>query len=320
MPDSQAALNDADVARSFGDLISRWDIGDPFSILVLIAGSVYMIGLMRIAARSRISPLDSKRVYAGFAGFAALYVALAGPFDAFAAEAFWLHMIQHLVISLIAAPLLLLASPMAAYLWAMPETVRLGAGELLREDAPVKRSLRWLIDPRITVPLFIGTLYAWHAPTLFSAALDNAYVHYLQHISFFVTAALFWWPIIGPAPVRSKLSYPQRLIYLLTVVTPTAVLAAIITMSRSVIYDDYLATPMHWNMTALEDQTMAGLILWIPGNALYLAGLTAIFFTWASKESEDAIRVSKTPLKRKRRGPRPPRGGTLQKPPGEDVP
>ncbi len=317
MPDSPSAASDVEVARSFGDLVSRWELGDPFSILVLIAGAVYMFGLMRLSARANASPLESKRVYAGVAGFAALYIALAGPFDAFAAEAFWLHMIQHLVISMIGAPLLLLASPMPAYLWAMPETVRLGAGELFREDAPVKRLLRWLIDPRITVPLFIGTLYAWHAPWLFSAALSNDSVHYLQHLTFFVSAALFWWPIIGPAPVRSKLSYPQRLVYLLLVVTPTAVLASIITMSRSVIYEEYLSTPMHWNMTALEDQTMAGLILWIPGNALYLAGLTAIFFTWASKESKEAVTASRKPVRR--RGPKPQRGGTLQKPPDGDL-
>lgn len=312
MPESEST------ARSFGDLISRWEPGDPFSIFVLLMAGIYVFGLIRLAGRSQTSPLDSKRAYAGLAGFAVLYIALAGPFDAFAAEAFWLHMIQHLIIAMIGAPLLLLASPMPAYLWAMPETVRIGAGELLRNDAPIKRSLRWLIDPRITAPLFIGNLYFWHAPALFTAALENDTVHYLQHLSFFVAAALFWWPIIGPAPVRSKLSYPQRLLYLLFAVTPSAVLAAIITMSRSVIYDSYIGTPEHWNMTALEDQTMAGLILWLPGNALYLAGLTAIFFTWASRESKQAITASKSPRTR-RRGPRPQRGGTLQKPTQDDL-
>lgn len=314
MPEPQATQ---DTARSFVDLVSRWETGDPFSIFVLVMAGVYLFGLIRLAGRSHTSPLDSKRVYAGVAGFAALYIALAGPFDAFAAEAFWLHMIQHLVIAMVGAPLLLLASPMPAYLWAMPETVRLGAGELLRNDAPIKRTLRWVIDPRITVPLFIGNLYLWHAPPLFSAALTNDTVHYLQHLSFFVTAALFWWPIIGPAPVRSKLSYPQRLLYLVSAVTPSAVLASIITLSRSVIYDGYLGTPDHWNMTALEDQTMAGLILWLPGNALYLAGLTAVFFTWASKESRQAITFSRAP-KRRRRGPRPQRGGTMQNPQDAD--
>ena len=177
MTDSQATEG---AARSFADLVSRWDVVDPLSIFILILAGLYLFGLVRLAGRSNSSPLDSKRVYAGLAGFAVLYVALAGPFDAFAAEAFWLHMIQHLIIAMIGAPLLLLASPMPAYLWAMPGTVRLGAGELLRNDAPFRRTMRWLLDPRITVPLFIGNLYLWHAPATFGAALNNDTVHYLQ--------------------------------------------------------------------------------------------------------------------------------------------
>jgi putative membrane protein len=321
-PDAQPAVNTADPASSLGDLVSRWDLTDPSALLVLALASAYIFGLARLSARAHASPLESKRVYAGVAGFAAIYIAIAGPFDAFAAEAFWLHMLQHIIISMIGAPLILLSSPMPAYLWAMPETMRLGAGELLRSKGVPVRLLRWLIDPRITVPLFMGTLYAWHAPVLFSAALENNAVHHLQHFTFFASAALFWWPIIGPAPVRSKLSYPQRLLYLLSVVTPTAVLASIITMSRGIIYDDYLNGPMHFGMTTLEDQTMAGLILWLPGNALYLSALTAIFFTWASKESKQAITLQSGAhaAEPRRRGPRPPRGGTLQKQPDKDGP
>ena len=86
-------------------------------------------------------------------------------------------------------------------------------------------------------------------------------------------------------------------------------------MTHSVIYKNYLDSPMHWGMTPLEDQTLAGLILWIPGNALYLVALTAIFFTWASHESRGAVSASRTPVRR--RGPAPVRGGTLQKPAGK---
>jgi putative membrane protein len=311
MPESQVPV----AAHSLGDLLSGWDVLDPLAFLVLLAAAAYLFGAFRIASRSRTSILDRKRIYAGITGYASLYIALAGPFDAFAPEAFWLHMTQHIIISMISAPLMLLSSPMAAFLWAMPETMRMGAGDLLKRDGAIQRVMRWLIDPRITVPLFIGTLYAWHAPALFSAALNNNYVHYLQHFTFFTTSALFWWPIIGPAPVRSKLRYPARLLYLLSVVTPTAVLASVITMTHSVIYKDYLGSPMHWGMTPLEDQTLAGLILWIPGNALYLAALTAIFFTWASHESKGAVTAPTKPLRR--RGPTPVRGGTLQKPAGK---
>jgi cytochrome c oxidase assembly factor CtaG len=154
-------------------------------------------------------------------------------------------------------------------------------------------------------------LYLWHAPATFTAALENTWLHYLQHFSFFITAIFFWWPIIGPAPVRSKLGYGQRMVYMLLVVTPTAVLGAIFTLSRSVIFDTYLNSPMHWGMTPLEDQTMAGIILWVPGNSLYLTALTALFFTWASKEEHKAFSEPPAQPQQRSRRRRPRRGGTL---------
>jgi cytochrome c oxidase assembly factor CtaG len=282
------------------------------ALVVLAAAGAYFLGLSRLVVKTGRLPFEPWRVYAATSGFAILFTALAGPFDGFAGEAFWLHMVQHLLISLVAAPLLLLASPMPAYLWALPETARLGAGELLRSTGLFRRVLGYLTWPRATVTLFVGTLYLWHMPATFNAALENAGVHYLQHFSFFLTAVLFWWPIIGPAPVRSKLSYPQRMMYLLLVVTPTALLGSIITLSRSVIFDSYIGTPEHWGMTALEDQTMAGLIMWVPGNALYLAALTAIFFTWAAKEDRKAV-TARPGETLTRRGPPPVRGGTLER-------
>lgn len=311
MPFFQTVTEIAAPANSFSDLFTRWDIADPLGIVVVFFAVTYTIGLTRLAMRTNRFPLEKRRVVAAYLGYASLYLALAGPFDGFATEAFWLHMIQHLVISLVAAPLILLSSPMAVYLWALPETAREGAGELLGSRGITRRALGFMVAPKVTIPLFIGTLYFWHAPATFSAALTNTYVHYLQHFTFFLTAMLFWWPIIGPAPVRSKLSYPQRMVYLLLVVTPTAVLASIITMTHSVIYQEYLDSPMHWGMTALEDQTMGGLILWIPGNSLYLAALTSLFFTWAGKEEKKAIHTP--PPKGRRRRPPSPRGGTLPK-------
>jgi cytochrome c oxidase assembly factor CtaG len=298
-------------AGPVSDLLSRWNPADPLAILVIFFAAVYTFGLWRLSRRTKSFPVERLKIVSAYSGFASLFIALAGPFDGFATEVFWLHMTQHLVISLAAAPLLLLASPMPVYLWALPETAREGAGELLGSHGIARRTLDLLLMPRVTIPLFIGTLFIWHAPALFSAALNNAYIHYLQHFTFFATAMLFWWPIIGPAPVRSKLSYPQRIVYLLLVVTPTAVLASIITMTRSVIYTDYLDAPMRWGMTALDDQTMGGLVLWLPGNSLYLAALTALFFTWASKEEKKAIHTPPPPGPRRR--PPSPRGGTLRK-------
>ena len=105
-----------------------------------------------------------------------------------------------------------------------------------------------------------------------------------MHLSMFATSILFWWPIIGPPPVRSQLTDPQRIIYLILVVTPTAVLAAIITLSNTVIYTTYIDTPQHFTLTPTEDQRIGGLLMWIPGNIVYLATLTTLFLRWFAQE------------------------------------
>ena len=300
-----------EVADSFADLISKWDFADPLAILALAAAAAYTIGLLRLRHRAGKLPVGLGRIVAAAGGFTALILAIAGPFAAFADEAFWLHMLQHLSLTLVAAPLLLLANPMPMYLWALPRAVREGAGEFLNPRGRVRGVMRFITWPRFTLPLFVLTLYIWHVAGPFNAALTNTGVHYLQHFTFFFSAALFWWPIIGPAPARSSLSYAQRMLYLVLVITPSAFLGAIFTLSSGVIYDHYLSTPEHWGMTALEDQTMAGVIMWVPGNLIYLNALTAIFFTWAAKEDKQAVTAARHRPRRRAR-PASPRGGTLR--------
>ena len=315
MPYFQAAQPVIEPANSITDFFSRWSLLDPLAVVVLLLAVMYSLGLARISLRLGRVPVSRRRITAAYTAMTVLFLALAGPFDGFATESFWVHMLQHLLITLVAAPLILLASPMPVYLWSLPGTVRVGAGELLRSKGPVRQTLSRLTYPWVSVPLYVLTLYIWHFPPAFTAALENPYVHYLQHFSFFVTAALFWWPLIGPAPVRSKLSYPQRLVYLLVVVTPTALLGAIITLSGSVLYDTYLDSPGHWGMTPIEDQAMAGVLQWVPGNFAYLAALTGIFFTWAAKEEKGAFVAQPGSRRTPRRRPPSPRGGTLQKKP-----
>jgi cytochrome c oxidase assembly factor CtaG len=136
------------------------------------------------------------------------------------------------------------------------------------------------------LPLFIGTLYAWHIPAAYNGSLENMWLHLFMHFTMFATAVLFWWPIVGPPPIRTQLNYPQRIIYLLLAVTPTALMAAIITLSKSVIYDFYLGSPGHFGWNPVEDQSTGGLIMWIPGNLVYLATMTVLFFRWFADEEK----------------------------------
>ncbi len=274
----------SEVANSIGDFLSTWSLSGPQFIIVAFLSTVYLVGMLRLQIRSRWQAIPIRKVFYAFGGYAILFFAVAGPPEAFSEDMFFAHMMQHILIAMVASVLLLAATPMAAYLWSMPETIRVGLAPSLAETGWLRRITAALTSPKFALPAFILTLWGWHIPEAYSLAVNNELVHFAMHLSMFTTSLLFWWPIIGPPPVRSQLTDPQRIIYLILVVTPTAVLAAIITLSNTVIYTTYLDTPHHFTLTPFEDQRIGGLLMWIPGNIVYLATLTTLFLRWFSRE------------------------------------
>ncbi len=273
-----------EVATSLGDFLSAWSPSGPQFVIVAFLAVTYLFGMLRLQIRSGWQAIPLRKVFFAIGGYSILFFAVAGPPEAFAEDMFFAHMTQHILIAMVASVLLLAATPMAAYLWAMPETVRAGLAPSLSESGWIRRINAALTHPKFALPAFVLTLWGWHVPEAYALALSNEIVHLAMHISMFVTSLLFWWPIIGPPPVRSQLTDPQRIIYLVLVVTPTAVLAAIITLSNTAIYTPYLDTPHHFTLTPAEDQRIGGLLMWIPGNIVYLATLTTLFLRWFSNE------------------------------------
>ncbi len=278
---TDAALATTD---TFGDFVTAWDFANPLTGLLLLAVGAYVVGLIRLQRRGHGQPVSRQRVIYALTGFALVFIALAGPLDVFAGRAFTVHMSQHLVLAMLAAPLLLAAGPVSAYMWALPEPLRLGIGQGLSKRGLLRKVAAFLVKPPVALLTFVLTFYVWHLPVAYGAALDNGILHFFEHLTMFASGIVFWWPIIGPAPLRSELSYPQRMLYLLLVVTPKALLGAILTFSGHPLYEHYVAAPDLWGMTDQEDQTIAGLLMWLPGNFVFLAALTALFFKWYEKE------------------------------------
>jgi len=275
-----------DLIDSFSEFISAWDFSSPPAVLLLLIAGGYLVGSLRLAFRSNADNNFWSKFSAGIVGFLLLTIALAGPLDRYSTDMFTVHMSQHIVIAMFAAPLLLIARPMPAYVWSLPRPLRIGAGSALTGSGIIIRVLTVLTRPNVALPLFIGTLYAWHIPNAYNGSLENTWLHLLMHFTMFATAVFFWWPIVGPPPIRTQLNYPQRIVYLLLAVTPTALLAAIITLSQSLIYTFYLDSPGHLGWNPVEDQSTGGLIMWIPGNLVYLATMTVLFFRWFSDEEK----------------------------------
>ncbi|MDP7674165.1 MAG: cytochrome c oxidase assembly protein [Dehalococcoidia bacterium] len=279
-----------DLINSFGEFALAWDFSSPPAVLFLLLTSAYTIGAMRLATRSDKDGRFWYKFTASVLGLVLLATALAGPLDYYSGDLFAAHMSQHIVIAMFAAPLLLLARPMPAYIWALPRPLRVGVGTALTNSGVIIKVMRILTRPSVALPLFIGTLYAWHIPAAYNQSLEDEWLHLFMHFTMFTTAVLFWWPIIGPPPIRTKLTHPQRIVYLLLAVTPTAVLAAIITLSKSVLFDFYLDSPGHFSWSPTEDQRTGGLLMWIPGNFVYLTTVTILFFRWFKEEEQKTSR------------------------------
>lgn len=197
-----------------------------------------------------------------------LVIALLSPIDIMADQyLLTMHMVQHLLLTLVMPPLLLLGLP----------------GWMLRPLLRVPGflpALRALTRPLPAFILFNAVFAGWHVPDFYEATLHSEPLHILEHLMFMGTALLTWWPVVGPLPEVPRAPYPLQVLYLfLQSVIPT-VLGAIITFADGVLYPTYLNAPRIWDLSAAEDQQWGGMTMWIPGALIYLIALTVVFFVW----------------------------------------
>jgi cytochrome c oxidase assembly factor CtaG len=189
------------------------------------------------------------------------------------AALFSVHMVQHLLLVVVAAPLLVLGEPLTATLWALPPQARRTVGRWGRAHA-VRALWRLLRHPLTAWVLHVAALWVWHAPRLYDAAVRHPGVHVLEHATFFGTALLFWW-VITDRRSRRRLGFGPAVLYIFTGGLQSTVLGALLTMARHPWYLSHYDTTRAWGLTPLEDQQLAGLIMWVPASFAYLAALVA---------------------------------------------
>ena len=280
-------------AEGFLDFIVAWNflhINSINGIISLFFVSsivfIYVSGVIRLSKTNFINPF--KVTLISIALFLLILV-LEGPIDFYAEEMFFIHMIQHLTLMVIIAPLLLSANAMPIFIWGTPKKMRSVLSKPFAGNSFSKKILTIITRPRYSLLLYVLNLYLWHIPFFYNLTLSSDTFHFINHVFFVFMALLLWWPIIGPAPVRTNLTIPQKIVYVLVAVTPSAALAAFITLSGDPIYN-YESTPLHWNMLShKEDQTWGGLIMWLPGNFLFFGVLTTLFFKWSKQEESSAL-------------------------------
>jgi putative membrane protein len=253
----------------------------------------YAVGYRRYSRRRHADTGYRTRGAYFIVGYTALLVALVSPLHAVGEQFFSVHMVQHLLLSLVAAPLLLLSNSMPVLLWALPPRERATIGRLTGQAGPLRSSLRWLTLPLIAWWLFVGTQWLWHVPAAYEWALENRWAHYLEHISFFVTAVIFWWPVIGSPPLPSPLGYPARMAYTFLAWMPNSFLGAGITLSRGPLYPFYVSSAQLTGTDPLVDQQLAGLIMWVPGDVLFAIILLLLFVAFMQHEERQEARIDR---------------------------
>ena len=254
-----------------GDWLVRPEVAGP----LLIAAGAYAVGWWQL--RRRGGMVSGWRVAASAAGLLCVLVALSASFDRLAHERFAAHMVQHLLLIVGAAPLLLLADPFAALCWALPLPVRERAGRLLRPGTPLRALWRGLTAAPVAWLAYVAAVWLWHLPSAYDAAIADRAVHDAEHIVFFGTALLFWWPLIQPAPrLRAPTGYGVRVVYLVLAALQGAFLGLLLAMSRESWYRAY---------PSAEDQSLGGLVMWGLGGAVDM--LAVLILVWCYLGPQD---------------------------------
>jgi len=272
--------------------LTSWDWRVEVISVLALAGTIYLLGWWRVRQRTISKQVHSRwrakaiwRPVAYVGGLLILGIALMSPIDVLAAQLFTFHMIQHVLLVMVVPPLLLLANPLPFSIWGLPKSLRSPAGSLLKRDSLVRHGLQKITGAGLVWMAFVIVYWGWHDPNAYDLALRNSFVHDLEHITFFVVSVLFWWHVTGAGPkIHRPMSQGVRFAFLLSAIPITMLAGLAITFSTEPIYKYYEAMPRLWGLSVMDDQRIAGVIMWVVGSMMYMVAALIIAARWLQKE------------------------------------
>jgi cytochrome c oxidase assembly factor CtaG len=262
------------------DAGATWSFAPQVVIPLALTGGLYLAGTARLWRRAGIG--RGVRVWQAACfgvAWALLVFALVAPLHWLGGRLFVAHMTEHEILMSAAAPLLVVARPVAM-LWALPRSWRRGLGALFRQGG-LARAWARLTQPAVATLLHGIALWVWHVPALYGAALADPWTHWLQHVCFLATALLFWRALLqGGQQVRGAAVF-----YLFATSLHTGFLGILLAFARRPLYPAQTANAPEWGLTPLEDQQLAGLVMWIPAGFVYTAAALALAGLWIARSA-----------------------------------
>jgi cytochrome c oxidase assembly factor CtaG len=271
-----------------GPFWAAW-VNEPLLLLGLgVTAALYWVGWCRLSRVAHGGAASAGRATAFFAGLVTLLVALLSPIAAYSERLFFMHMIQHLLLLLIAPPLLLMGKPLVPVLWGLPTGARRQLARLMLPGRSLSRIGDFLTKPILAVVAFVLTIAIWHVPPFYDAAQGRTITHDLEHLMFFGVALLYWWPVVHPAGGRRRLSYAWAIPYLVPPFVEGMLLGILLTFADTPLYRTYAAMEPTWGISTLGDQQIGGLVMWIPGGLFFLIPVLGILTAIFRQEDERA--------------------------------
>ena len=269
---------------SLRTLVLGWSLEPSVAIPLVLAAIGWLAIVRRVARLHPDRPVPAARTAAFLGGLAAIAVALLSGIERYDTTLFSVHMVQHLLLMLVAAPLIALAAPIT---------------QLLRAASPAVRS-RWLLPvlqsapaaalghPLVAWLTFTLVLWISHFSPLFDLALESPGIHELEHAGFLIAALLFWWPVVGLDPAPHRLGYPARALYLLAQMPFNSFLGMAILFAAAPLYPHYATLGTPYGISPLADQELAGGIMWLAGDVVFIVGILVVVAAWMRHEERDA--------------------------------
>jgi cytochrome c oxidase assembly factor CtaG len=260
---------------------------EPITVTLLaVSAALYARGVVTVWRRAGTGEGVHIWEAAAFGlGLLSIAVALLSPLAWLSTLLFSAHMTQHEVLMLVSAPLLVFGRPLLVMLWAFSPERRERIGGWTRGRS-VAGAWRTVTAPVSVFFLHGLALWIWHIPDLYEAALGNEGIHALQHLSFLVTAALFWWGMVHGRYGRT--GYGAGVLYVFLTAVHSSVLGALLTVAPQVWYPSYVNSAVEWKADALVDQQLAGLLMWVPSGVIFIVFGLAMLAAWLGESERRA--------------------------------
>lgn len=275
-------------------LLKAWQPDPLILIAVLLTAWIYARGVGRLnevgerVGRGRI--VETTRIAAFAAGLLTLLVALASPLDAATATIFSAHMVQHILLVAVAPPLLLLGQPLMVIMNGLPQRWRRPIATLPQRVPTLTALLTVVTLPIVAWLLHTATLWFWHIPVLYDAAVQNERIHVVEHATFVLTALLYWWTVIPAAShARNAVGPAMGILSVFAMGMQGATLGIMLTFWSTPLYPVYVGRSALWHLSTLSDQRLAGLIMWIPAGSIYVIAALALLRTWFREDHDAGI-------------------------------